>query len=389
MNNNLLIEFFGKRSTLQAIFFIICLLAVIPHSRFFVRDANAIYGRQTLLYSLVGPGNQDFSLEELSVDYTAVATETSPGWREGAVSSVAPGTVGVEREAEAQEMVGTSLGGSALAKPSILPGSVLPTSGESATGRTELVYYEVNPGDTIGQIAEKFKISVETILWANNLSIRSYIRPGDKLQILPVSGLVYKVKKGDTVSKIARTYDVTAEEIIKFNRLQKDGGDIVVGEDLTIPGGEKPQPVYSYTVPSNQSFRNVAAPAPSVNAPAGSGYLWPTAARKITQYFGWRHTGLDVAGPVGTPIYAARSGKVIKAQGGYNGGYGNMVTIQHPNGTKTLYAHMSSISVAVGQTVSRGNTIGNVGSTGRSTGPHLHFEIRRGGELLDPLQFLR
>lgn len=386
------IEFLGKRSMLQVAFFIVCIVVMIPHSKLYTRDTATIAGRETLLYSLVGPGNQDFDVEEVYADVTSVdQKETEAGWREGAVSATVASGVGVETPKETQEITAISAGGSALTKPSIMTGATLPTAEESLiTGRTEVVIYEVQPGDVIGQIAEKYNISVNTILWANNLTARSYIRPGDQLKILPTSGLVHKVKSGDTVIKIARTYDADAADIIKANRLQKDGADIVIGEDLVIPGGEKPRPVYSsYRASAPSSIRDVAAPPPSVSAPAGSGYLWPTSVRRISQYFGWRHTGLDIAGPSGSAIYAARGGRVIKSQCGWNGGYGCYIIIDHGGGVRTLYAHHSRLYVSVGQQVSQGQTIAAMGTTGRSTGNHLHFEVIVNGRKQNPLRYIR
>ena len=388
--DNRFIEFFGKRSTLQIVLFVVCVVVMIPHSKLYSRDNTTIAGRDTLLYELVGPGYQDFDIEEVALDITSFEGSSNPVWREGSVGSVSPSTAGIEVPRETQEIVGVSAGGTALTKPTILPGVDLPTEATvDTTGRSDIIYYTVQPGDIIGAIAEKYDISVLTILWANNLTTRSYIRPGDELQILPVDGLIHKVKSGDTVSKIASVYGATIDDIIKTNRLQRDGGDIVIGEELLVPGGEKPTPTPVYTVTAPSSFRSVAAPPPSVNAPAGSGYLWPAGVRYISQYYGWRHTGLDIAGKLGTPIYATRGGTVIKSQCGYNGGYGCYIIIDHGGGVQTLYGHHSELYVSSGQQVSQGQTIAAMGSTGRSTGPHLHFEVIINGYKQNPLQYVR
>ncbi|MBU0597043.1 M23 family metallopeptidase [Patescibacteria group bacterium] len=385
-----LVEFWGKRSTLQAVLFIVCIIVMIPHSKLYTKEPSAVAGQKTLLYELVGPGYQDFATEEIALDVTAFEGSSAPAWREGSVGSISPNTAGLEIPRETQEIAGLGAGGTALTKPSILPGLDLPTDATiDTTGRTNIVYYTVEPGDIIGAIAEKYRISVVTILWANNLTTRSYIQPGDELKILPVDGLIHKVKSGDTVSKIASTYGAKIEDIVMTNRLQKDGRDIVIGEELLVPGGEKPQPVPVYTVSAPSAFRSVAAPPPSVNAPAGSGYLWPAGVRYISQYYGWRHTGLDIAGPIGTPIYASRSGTIIKSQCGYNGGYGCYIIIDHGDGVKTLYGHASELYVSVGDYVSQGQTIMAMGSTGRSTGPHVHFEVKVNGSYQNPLQYVR
>lgn len=388
-----LIDFFGRRSTLQVVLFIVCVVVMIPHSKLYGRDTTTVAGRESLLFALVGPGEQDFQVEEVAVDVTALGQKTTQSWREGAITTASPGVSGAVATQGVQEIGGISAGGLALIKPTILPGSNLPTisdaSGTISTGRTEIVVYEVQSDDVIGQIAEKFGISVETILWANNLSTRSLIRPGDKLKILPTSGLLHKVKSGDTVAKIAMVYDAKQEDIVKFNKLQKDGSDIVAGEELIVPNGEMPQPVSTYSAPRPSAFSQVVAPPPSVSAPAGSGYLWPTSARIITQYYGWLHTGLDIAGPIGTPLYASRSGRVVTSQCGYNGGYGCYIILDHGGGVQTLYGHASQLYVSVGESVTQGQTIAAMGSTGRSTGPHIHFEVRLNGSRQNPLKYIR
>ena len=162
----------------------------------------------------------------------------------------------------------------------------------------------------------------------------------------------------------------------------------MIGEELIIPGGEKPQPVYVPPV-RKSALGSIGAPPPSIGAPAGSGYLWPTTVRRITQYFGLRHTGVDIAGPVGTPLYAAKAGIVTKSQCGWNGGYGCYVVVDHGSGVETLYGHASELLVTAGEDVSQGQTIALMGSTGRSTGPHVHFEVHLNRRLQNPLQYIR
>jgi len=384
-----IIELIGKRSVLQIALFLIIILVMVPDSKLYTKDINKIPGRETLLYKLVGPGNQDFDLEEVSVNLSVLTpTQGQESWKQGSVS-VQPGSSASGQNILTQrDLTSLSVGGTAVNKPTIIPGADLPsTTGPSK--RTQTVFHTVQSGETIGAIAEKYSIDVVSILWANNLSVRSYIRPGDKLKILPVSGLTHKVKSGDTILKIASTYDATAEKIIEFNKLQTGGSDIRIGEELIIPGGTKPQPVY---IPPKQKYTQlsqVVAPKPSVSAPAGSGYLWPTSVNHITQYYGWRHTGLDIGGPVGTPLYASKSGTVIKSQCGWNGGYGCYVIIDHGGGIQTVYGHASKLYVSYGNNVVQGQTIAAMGSTGRSTGPHIHFEVRINGRRMNPLQYIR
>ena len=381
--------FLGQRATLQAALFVVAVVIMIPHSKLYTKETQTIAGRGTLLYNLVGPGDLDFEIEEVEVDLTQLAQRDSRGWREGSVvAENYNGTDAIFIVNNDQELGSVSAGGSAVSKPTILPGTELPKP--SSSDRSSVITHTVKPGDVIGRIAEEYGINVTTILWANNLSTRSYIRPGDELKILPVNGLLHTVKRGETVSKIARLYDAESEDIVKYNNLQEGGSDIVVGEELLVPGGEKPRPVYVAPTPSRStSLSKISAPAPSVTAPAGSGYLWPTNVRRITQYYGWRHTGLDIAGPLGSPLYASRGGTVIKSQCGWNGGYGCYIIIDHGNGVQTLYAHASRLYVSVGDVVTQGQNIASMGSTGRSTGPHIHYEVRLNGRRQNPLSYIR
>ncbi|MBI4427315.1 MAG: peptidoglycan DD-metalloendopeptidase family protein [Candidatus Magasanikbacteria bacterium] len=388
--NNRLTELLGARWTLQIIIFLVITFLMVPHSRLYTRDTTEIAGQKTLLYKIVGPGEQDFSLDAITFETVSatVQEKTAPNWKEGAVGAQPGATAGAASQPfQPQDIASISSGGMALSKPTILPGAVVPGSTSGPT-RTQIVLHTVQTGDTIGSIAEKYRVSIATILWANNLTERSYIRPGNELKILPVSGLLHTVKKGDTIAKIAKLYKTDAEKIIKFNKLKEDGSDVVIGEGLVIPDGLKPQPVYAPSRVYTQ-LGSVSAPPYSVNAPAGSGYLWPTTVRRITQYFSWRHTGIDIAGPVGTPIYASRNGTVIRSQCGWNGGYGCYIIIDHGGGITTLYGHNSRLYVKVGESVSQGQTIALMGSTGRSTGPHSHFEVRVNGRRVNPFQYVK
>ncbi|OGH59855.1 MAG: hypothetical protein A2725_02460 [Candidatus Magasanikbacteria bacterium RIFCSPHIGHO2_01_FULL_33_34] len=381
------IDFFGQRWALQIVIFVIAVVVMVPHSKLYTKTTEKIHGQNTLLYVLVGPGDQNFGVEEFEIDLKQLPQKEVRTWREGSVVLDTTGVAGIGSTLETQEIAGVSAGGSAVNKPIILPGSELPTISPSGQKRSEIIYHVVQPGEVVGKIAQDYGLNVLTVLWANDLTSRSYIRPGDKLAILPTNGVLHKVVSGDNLSKIAKLYDAKVDDIVKFNKLQEGGADIVVGERLIIPDGSKPQPVYtsSYSL----SFSSIAAPPPSITAPAGSRYIWPTSVKRITQYYGWRHTGLDIAGPVGTPLYAARAGTVIRSQCGWNGGYGCYVIIDHGGGVTTLYGHASKLYVDVGEDVVQGQTIAAMGSTGQSTGPHIHFEVRVGGARNNPLQYIR
>lgn len=281
--------------------------------------------------------------------------------------------------------------GDALVKPTIT------STTSNIKLRDKSVEYTVLGGDTLSGIAEQFGINVTTLLWANNLTVRSYIKPGDTLTILPTNGITHTVKSGENLSAIANKYEGDTDRIIEFNKLV-DASDIQVGQTLVIPGGVKPTPVtrsVATTTPSRVT--NVTSPptiysssAPSTTAPSSSTALvWPTSGHVVTQYYSWKHTGLDIDGHYDSPIYASEAGTVITAQGGWNGGYGLYIIIDHGNGLKTLYAHSSKIFVKVGDTVSRGQTIAMVGTTGRSTGTHLHYEVRKNGVRVNPFQYFK
>lgn len=233
----------------------------------------------------------------------------------------------------------------------------------------QISVYTVREGDTLSQIANMFEVSVNTIKWANDL--KGAISPAQKLVILPITGMEYTIKKGDTIASIAKKYKADEVEIRQFNGLSDS--ELVVGDEIIIPNAEpkvkaapkKAAPSRSYTAPQRSS------------TPVYSGYyMRPIVGGYRTQGI-HGYNAVDLAASVGTPIYAAASGQVIIARsGGWNGGYGNYVVIKHDNGTQTLYSHNSSNAVVVGQWVAQGQVIGYVGSTGRSTGPHVHFEIR-------------
>lgn len=295
------------------------------------------------------------------------------------------GQTGIESKSQVVEQNGEtpppSVSGNAVIQPILSP------SEEELRNRSETIVYVVQPGDTISQIADKFGITINTILWENNLTGYSLIRPGDKLTILPISGVRHKVARGETVASIAKKYSVDIDKIIDFNKLAS-ANDIQVGESLVIPGGAKivaSTPTTSYTAPS------YTAPKATQTKPITSSgkMIWPTDCRRITQYFHLGHTGIDIACGMGHKIYAADSGKIIKAQGGWNGGYGLMIIIDHGNGLQTLYGHLSKIYYGVGDYVHQGDLIAAMGTTGHSTGPHLHFEVRTGSVRRNPLYYVK
>lgn len=252
--------------------------------------------------------------------------------------------------------------------------------------RDRIIEYVVKEGDTLSTIGEKFGISVDTIRWQNSLASRDAIKIGQSLEILPVTGVSHKVSKGDTVYSIAKKYDIDPQGIVNypFNSFVNDETfELAIGQTVIVPEGVKPE-----SIPWSPVAR-VRQTTPDAGSVVASGnFVWP-ASGSISQGYAWYHQAIDIANRAAPPILAADSGKVVVAGWVDNYGYGNRVVIDHGNGTRTLYAHLSRIDVVVGQSVNRGNQLGVMGSTGRSTGTHLHFEVIRNGVHLNPMGVLQ
>jgi LysM repeat protein len=258
---------------------------------------------------------------------------------------------------------------------------------ESNSNKGDISEYIVRDGDTISSIAQKFGVSIDTIVWENELKSVDAIKPHQKLKILPITGIRHKVKRGETVYSIAKRYSVDAQNIIDypFNSFANDETfALSAGQELVIPEGIKPKET---VIDTNRYLARTVAPVPGV---VGEGnFMWPTSGH-ISQKFYWYHQAVDIANRSNPEIVAAQGGTVVTA-GWSGGGYGNYVVIDHGNGYKTLYAHMLNNSVVVkpGQVVGRGTKLGIMGSTGRSTGTHLHFEVISPKGHLDPLSVLK
>ncbi|OHA24927.1 MAG: hypothetical protein A3C79_02990 [Candidatus Taylorbacteria bacterium RIFCSPHIGHO2_02_FULL_45_28] len=237
------------------------------------------------------------------------------------------------------------------------------------TTSTQISSYTVRDGDTISGIAKMFGVSVNTVMWANNISRASALRVGQDLIILPVTGINYTLQKGDTIKGIALKYKADVDEILRYNDLSLNS-TLIVGQNIIIPDAE-----LQIVVPTKGVVKN--NPAHNTNGPDyGNYYIRPVQGGVKTQGL-HGYNGIDIASPVGTPIYASAAGKVlVSISGGWNGGYGNLVIISHDNGTQTLYSHLSKNLVKVGQYVEQNQRIAFMGATGKVTGPHLHFEIR-------------
>lgn len=254
--------------------------------------------------------------------------------------------------------------------------------------RDGIIDYIVQAGDSVSTIAANFGISVNTILWENDLNAYSLIRPGNKLVILPMSGVAYKVARGDTLATIASKYGVDADTIMETNKLAS-AEMLSAGQKLIIPGGKKTY--YASSRPSSNisatSFLKDLLKPQNLRSTASNKLAWPTVGARITQYFSWRHYAVDIANKRGTPVYACDAGVVEVA--GWGTGYGNQIVIDHGGGRKSRYGHLSKFYVSKGEVVKKGEAIAAMGSTGRSTGPHVHFEYIINGIKYNPLNYLK
>lgn len=362
-------------------------------------------GQKSLLYALVTQGQPKF-VEETVRPELIVQDSHYLG------SETVDASLGIDFHYDASAanipLADTSVPGAIALQPgaedSGLPGQ------PKAEKRTATETYIVQEGDVIGKIAADFGVNVGTILWANGLTTRSTIRPGQSLKIPPVSGVLHTVKSNDTLSSIAKRYDASIDDIREANQLGLDSV-LTLGEELVVPGGTPPTlsaPIAS--APNNirnnvpistisgkaydlyqevtGSSDNRAKPDDKTEESGTSRLLWPTDFRQINQYFGWSHTGIDIHGRYNNAIYAAEDG-VVETAGWNSGGYGLMVLINHGGGLKTRYAHASKLYVTAGQQVKRGEALAMVGTTGRSTGPHLHFEVILNGRFQNPLAWTR
>lgn len=266
--------------------------------------------------------------------------------------------------------------------------------------RGDVISYTVGSGDSLFGIAKKFNITPETIWWANDTSLENpdAIGPGLSLRIPPIDGVYYQWQEGDTLDGVAGQFEANVEDIVSFigNKIDLTKPDIDIGQWVMIPGGkgEFKQWVVP-TIPRGRAGVNRSASlGPGAcdggyDGAYGTGsFIWPTRNHFLSGNDYWSgHLAIDIAVVSGEPLAASDSGVIVFAGWAY-GGYGYMVMIDHGNGYQTLYAHLSGVSVGCGQSVSQGQTIGSAGSTGNSTGPHLHFEVRYNGGWVNPWYYL-
>ncbi len=248
--------------------------------------------------------------------------------------------------------------------------------------RDKVTIYSTVKGDTLKSIAEKFSISEKSITWANPGTGESP-PAGTRLRIAPITGIIHTVVAGDNIYVLAKKYQVNPQKIVNFpyNEFKDESFTLIAGTELMIPGGSIIEPK-APVISEAYNFAQVVA-----GVRGSSSFIWPTNG-VITQYPASYHMALDIANGNSPPVIAADSGTIIFS-GCFSWGYGCHIIIDHNNGYRSLYGHLQRRDVEQGNAVSQGQQIGQMGSTGRSTGTHLHFEIRQGSTLLNPQSFLK
>ncbi len=252
--------------------------------------------------------------------------------------------------------------------------------------------YTVVRGDSVFGIATAHKIKPETLLWANYDILQDSpdsIRVGQKLSVPPTDGVYYKWQAGDTLDSIADTFGATVDDILNWpgNNIDLTNPDIKPDTYIMVPGGHREfvQWIIPTVARGSSGTANVGSAACGGGPIGSTNFIWPTVEHWVSGNEFWSgHLGIDIAGAMGAPVWASDAGVVTMAQGGWNGGYGNVVMIDHGNGYATLYGHLSQINVVPCQGVAAGTLIGLLGSTGNSTGAHLHFEVRLNGGFINP-----
>jgi murein DD-endopeptidase MepM/ murein hydrolase activator NlpD len=273
--------------------------------------------------------------------------------------------------------------------------------------RVDVLKYVVEQGDSLFAIAETFGLKPETVLWGNFDTLADNphtLQPGQELNILPVNGTYHEWRDGESLRKVADYYGVDPLDIVQYpgNHIDiydfdLDNPSFDIGQKLIVPGGARE--LVDYGPPA------ITRDNPAIAATYGPGhcgtiytgsvgvgvFLWPTTERWISGYDynpGANHPAIDIAGSIENPVWASDNGVVVYA-GWSNYGYGNLIVIDHGNGWQTLYAHLNSINVGCGQSVNQGQRIGGLGTTGNSSGAHLHFEMIYVGTKVNPWNFLQ
>lgn len=306
--------------------------------------------------------------------------------------------------AELTPEIASDSGGFLLAEEGFLMKTSSLTEQGTRSAYSQGIIHTVESGESIASIAKSSYLKTETVRWANNLNDSATVKPGQKLLILPVDGVLHTVKRGQNLQAIADLYSVPSASIATQNKIE--GGYLLAGQELIIPGGKpiveatpaKPVVAVKPTTPpaTTPSKPSTGSPIPAdvkdYKIEASYGIFQMPCDCFYTQYFTAYHFGVDMQHRGGSPVVAAEAGTVIRAEEGWNGGYGNVIEIDHGNGIVTLYAHNKTLYVKKGDVVTRGQPISFMGNTGRVHGPtgiHLHFEVQVNGVKKNPLVYLQ
>lgn len=358
-----------------------------------VRAEVDVIGQQSILYALATNERMEF-VEEYSDPRDARSYVISTGSQDaGILEDASMQTAGDVLALENSPGLFRADGAFALSTQSSSGSGT-----QEASQRTEVVTYTVESGDTLSGISEKFGINLNTLLWANNLTLRSVLKLDQELIILPVSGVLHTVKSGDTLSAIAKRYSVDTATILSFNNLSDDVS-LSIGQSFVVPGGIVTAPA-TRTTTATVAVKDLFTSAPSGSQGSttpgdGMSMVWPTDLAYIVRGMSWFHTGYDIDcsgradGTSTNDNYAAADGVVLFA--GAKRGYGNTVEIDHGNGLITRYGHFHALYVQSGQAVTAGDPLGRCGSTGNSSGTHLHFEVIDAAtkKFLNPANYIR
>ena len=264
---------------------------------------------------------------------------------------------------------------------------------------SDIIEYQVESGDTLGSIAQRFGVSVDTLLSENDGITAKNLKVDSTIRILPVSGITYTVTAGDTLDSIAAAYQVDTDALARQNNIPS-GATLTEGQHLIIPGAKKPgaapaptpaaTKAPARTVTKQPHQRTIPTPSDSDGGDQSGKWMIKPTDGIYTRYFSQAHYAVDIADRSEPPVHAAAAGTVSRSQCGWNGGYGCMIVVDHGNGMQTLYAHLSKLEANVGDSVSQGEEIGIMGNTGRvygTTGIHLHFEVIQNGQKRNPLAY--
>lgn len=343
--------------------------------------------RSSLLYSLV-TGEE---VVEGPLDPSAYAQAEGPGIGGSRLAAVQANDSAIDpigQDSIEAQVIPETLNGNAVVAP-LSPLAAEPATDQQSTSLAKKSrIYTIADGDTLSTIAAQFDVSVNTVLWANGLTDRNTLKPGNHLVIPPTTGVLHAVRSGDTLLAIAQKYDVKSADILDYNNLQANG-TLRIGQQIMVPDGALPEQRSPQIVSRNTRIADIEAdgsePTPAPQPKSSGTFFQMPVVGYISQRFGHGHTGIDIArtdrGTIPN-VFAAGDGKVEYA--GWLGGYGNLIVINHGNGWLTYYGHLSKFYVHQGGKINQGDAIGKEGETGHASGYHVHLETRHNGQPVDP-----